>query len=140
VQRKAADGTLEEVEGTVQTGNALGLLLKPKGKASVEIIEASVIEGIEAAPEKEKKLSVKWLKEVSLGQARQHLLDRHGATLEDVNEMAEQEAFDFHFEIDHEEEDLGHRHGEKPKRDADASADEDDDEADDVESEDEVNF
>jgi hypothetical protein len=130
VQRTNSDNVLEEVEGTVQTGNALGLLIKPKGKASVEIIEASSIEGVELAPEKAKKLGPKYIKEVELGQARQHLLDRHGATLNEVNEMTEQEAYDEHFEINHENEDIGHRHGEKPKRNQADVTDSDEDDSD----------
>lgn len=116
VQHQDGEGNVVETEGTVQTGNELGLLIKPKGKASVEIIEAATIEGVELAPEKAKKVGVKWLKDVELGQARQHLLDRHGATVTEVNALNEQQAFEAHADIDHEAEDLGHRHGEKPKK------------------------
>lgn len=104
----------EEIEGTVETGNALGLLIKPKGKASVEIIEAGQIEQVVLAPEKLKNIVQKYVKVLELGKARQHLADYHAATLTEVNSMTEESAFSAHQAIDHS--DLGHIHGEKPKK------------------------
>lgn len=131
VTRKLEDGTLDEIEGTCQSGNELGLLIKPRGKASVEIIEASDIEQVVFAPEKLKNLSPKYIKEVTYGQARQHLLDRHGYTIGQVNAMTEESALHVHASIDHEANDLGHRHGEKPAKaeatETSDSSDEDED-------------
>jgi hypothetical protein len=127
VTHNQADGTAAETEGTVQTGNSLGLLIKPKGKSAVEIIEAGDIEGIILAPEKQKNFGVTYLKVVELGGARKHLLDRHAATLTAVNSMTEEDAFKLHASIDHEDSDLGHVHGEKPKKDKATDSSESDD-------------
>lgn len=106
----------KEVEGTVQSGNSLGLLLKPRGKSNVEIIEATMIERVELAPDKQKNLNVKYVKNVWLGKARQHLLDWHGMTLTSINSITEEQAFEQHTSIDHLASDLGHVHGERPKK------------------------
>lgn len=116
VTRKLEDGTLAEVEGTCQSANELGVLIKPRGKASVEIIEASDIEQVTFAPEKPKKLGPKYVKEITYGNARRHLLDRHSATLTEIAAMSEETALRTHAAIDHEADDLGHRHGDKPAK------------------------
>lgn len=103
--------TLIEVEGKAEAANALGILIKPKGRTQVELIEASKIESVEIAPESEKKLAAKSLAIVDLGKARQHLLDRHGLTLDEANGLTEEAAFDYHNEVEHGG--LGHKHEDK---------------------------
>jgi hypothetical protein len=103
-----------EMEGTAQSANDLGILLKPKGRTNLELIEAKDIEEIRFAPEPDRKLTAKTLKDVEYGQAKQHLLDRHGLRLADVNALTEQAAFDYHAGLDHVALDLGHVHGAKP--------------------------
>lgn len=98
-----------EIEGTVQNASPVGVIIKPKGRASIELIEADQIERIEAAPEKAKTLSAKAVKNVIYGNARQHLLDKHGFTLTQVNSLTEEAALEIHDAIDHA--DLGHKHG-----------------------------
>lgn len=105
-----------EIEGLAQSANELGILIKPKGKVSLELIPADEIEEVSFAPEKEKPLKAKTLKPVSYGQARAHLLERHGVDLEWVNSVSEQEAYDYHKSLDHEELNLGHVHGEKESK------------------------
>ena len=39
-----------ELEGKAESANALGILFKPKGKAGLELIEASTIEEVRLAP------------------------------------------------------------------------------------------
>lgn len=105
--------TLVEVEGKAEAANALGILIKPKGRTQVELIEAEKIESVELAPETEKKLTAKSLTPIDLGKARQHLLDRHGFNLEEVNKLNEEQAFDLHAQLNHVEDGLGHKHEEK---------------------------
>lgn len=105
--------TLIEIEGKAEAANALGILIKPKGRTQVELVEVDKIESVELAPESEKKLSAKSLAILDLGKGRQHLLDRHGLTLEEVNQLNEEQAFDYHGELDHVELALGHKHEEK---------------------------
>jgi hypothetical protein len=124
----------EEVEGTVETVSALAILVKPKGRTNMEIVEVGEIEEISFAPEKAKELKTKRLANLKFGQARQHLLDRHGETVSTINEMTEEQAWEVHNGIDHIEEDLGHWHGEKdeklPEPDEAEEADESDEDSD----------
>lgn len=110
--------TAIEVEGTVQVGNASGVLIKPKGKATFDLIEAASIEEIRLAPEKDKAFKASKLKLVTVGQARRHLLERHGVTLKWANSVTEEQALEYHNSLNHEELDLGHVHSAK----ADAAA------------------
>lgn len=109
--------TLVEIEGKAEAANALGILLKPKGRTQVELIEADKIEGVEFAPEKERKLTAKPLLIVKYGQARNHLLERHGMTLTEANAISEEDALSQHDDFDHESADLGHVHKEKESKD-----------------------
>lgn len=93
--------TLVEVEGKAEAANALGVLIKPKGRTQVELIEAGKIEAIELAPETEKKLTARSLLPIDLGKARQHLLDRHGWTLDQANQATEESAHEQHEALDH---------------------------------------
>lgn len=102
-----------ELEGVVQVGNTLGLLIKPKGKVQFELVPAEEIEEIYLTPESAKKLKRSKLKLVTLGQARRHLAERHGYTLAWVNEATEEQAFEHHTSLDHEAMDLGHIHVDK---------------------------
>ena len=120
-----ADGqTSVEVEGTCLAGNDLGILIKPKGRTKAELIEKDKIESIDFAPEKARVLKPISLKEVTYGDARKHLADRHGVTLSWVNAegTTEASALEYHQSLDHS--DLGHNHDPKPPK-AEASEDED---------------
>lgn len=111
----------EEVEGTALAANAMGVLLKPKGTTQATLIEAANIEEINFAPEKPKKLVIRWLKDVEYGNARQHLVSSHGYEVSKIESMEEGAALEFHMSLDHS--DLAHRHGEKPaKGESDSSA------------------
>lgn len=115
VIKKSEDGSAVEVEGTAQVANEQGILIKPKGKTTLELVVAGDIEDVRYVADKPKALTAKVLKLVEFGGARNHLLERHGYTLEQVNGMDEQAAFDAHNEIDHEGDNLGHVHGDKNK-------------------------
>ena len=126
VTQNKGDGAVE-VEGLVETTNTLGILIKPKGKTNLVLIEASEVESVRYAPEKIKQLKPKSLAPVQYGQARQHLADRHGYALKDLAEYPEADAFDFHKTIDHS--DLGHNHDPKPEPEAEAEVAGESDEA-----------
>lgn len=121
--RKLEDGSADEVEGNVEVANATGVLVKPKGKVQLVLVDAADVIEVRLAPESSKKLKAKKLKTIALGQARSHLLERHGGTLTEVNEMTEEEALSFHESINHVEADLGHVHAEN---DSDETPAEDD--------------
>lgn len=114
-----------EVEGVVQAGNELGILIKPKGQVQFKLIPAAEIEEIRLADDKPQKLKASKLNIVKLGQARKHLLERHGYTLDWVNGVNEEQAFEHHKELDHEG--LGHVHVDKEAEKAEKAADESDD-------------
>lgn len=118
---KAEDGTFTEVEGTVEVGTPDGVLIKPKGKTKIDLIEAASIEEIKYVAEAPKAITAKKLKLVTFGQARGHLLERHGYKLADINGMTEQAAFDFHAGLDHKALDLGHVHEDKAETPAGAA-------------------
>lgn len=113
-----------ELEGKAEAANALGILLKPKGKTNFELIELSNIASVSLAPEKDIVLKARTLKLVELGQAKAHLLERHAYTLSEVNGLGEEQASDLHHQIDHPVEDLGHVHGAKASGDSAASIEE----------------
>ena len=118
-----------EVEGTVQIGNALGLLIKPKGKTNFELIPAAEIEEITLAKESNKAIKRSKLQPVKLGQARRHLLERHGVQLAWVNSVTEEQALEYHNSLDHEDLDLGHVHVEKGGESNEPAGDEGDGDA-----------
>lgn len=115
------EGT-EEQEGTVVAATAEALMFRPKGKTASTIIEVSKIESIDYAEGGSKKLARRTLKLVEFGQARAHLLERHGLTLTEVNGLSEKDAFERHNGIDHEASDLGHVHKAKDEAAAPANA------------------
>lgn len=113
VQNQGEGKDAIELEGTAEKANALGVLLKPKGKVKLELIELDTIEDIRLAPDTSANLKAKKLKVVKLGQARSHLLERHGYTLAQVNELTEDAAYELHAGLNHVELDLGHVHEDK---------------------------
>jgi hypothetical protein len=115
----ASGNTLVEITGKAESSNVMGVLLKPKGRTQFELIPASEIESIEFAPEEAKKLKQKTIAVIDYGKARQHLVDRHGVALSEVNDMTEEKAFEYHKGLDHA--DLGHVHGDKPAKDEEQS-------------------
>jgi hypothetical protein len=115
----ANDKPDEDKEGTVQTANAAAVLLKLKGKSAVEPILTSTIRQIVLAPDSAKEIKQRYLKDVEVGQVRQHLVDRHGFTLDVVNadDFTEEKAVEVHTEQHSGDlkDQLGHVHGERPK-------------------------
>lgn len=102
------DGTLQEIEGKIEAASEAGIAFKPKGKSSLDLLEPNKIEELQVAPEKPKAVTRKKLKPIELGQARQHLADRHGISMEWLKNNTEEAAFAYHEQLDHA--DLGHKH------------------------------
>lgn len=114
----------EEIEGTAVTANELGILLKPRGKTALELIEAGTIEQVVLAPEKPSEIKARALQPVADGQVRQHLADRHGLDLSQVNALTEEDAAEYHKSLVHDKTASAHHHEAKPK---DSKAPESDD-------------
>lgn len=109
--RKAEDGGENvTVEGRVQIGNELGILIKPKGKTVVDMVEAENIVSIEAIPEGLKKVSQRKMRPTELSGVRAHLALYHGVALETVNDESytDVKAAAYHDTLDHSA--LGHNH------------------------------
>lgn len=102
------DQSIKEIEGKIEAASEAGLAFKEKGKSSLDLYEPQQIEEISAAPERPKPVTQKKVKPIELGQARQHLVDRHGVALSWAKEADEQAAFEYHEQLDHT--DLGHKH------------------------------
>lgn len=107
------DQSLKETTGKIMVATEAGIGFKEKGKASAELLTLSQIEEIAPAPAKAKPVVQKKLKPIEMGQARQHLIDRHGVELKWAKEADEKAAFEYHATLDHSN--LGHVHVEKDK-------------------------
>lgn len=115
LHRRQEDGSLAELTAHVKMATEAGIAVKVKGKSALEFIPSiDEIEEIAAAPVKAKSVVQKKLKPIEVGQARQHLLDRHGIDFSWAKDADEQAAFEYHQGLDHSN--LGHVH-EAPKPD-----------------------
>lgn len=112
------DGTLKEVTGTIKMATVAGIAFKAKGKPGMELIDSTEkIEEIDYAPVKAKSVTQKKIKPIEFGQARQHLIDRHGVELSWAKDADEKAAFEYHAGLDHTN--LGHVHVAEDKKDKD---------------------
>lgn len=109
---KQEDGSLKEVTGTIRAATTAGVPYKEKGKSNLELTTVDQIEEIDYAPAKAKAVTQKKLKPIEFGQARQHLVDRHGVEMTWAKEADEKAALEYHLTLDHSN--LGHLH-EVPK-------------------------
>jgi len=109
-------------EGKAEVANGTGMLLKAKGRSGLHLLALDQIVNVEFAPEKPKKIAVKTVKKVKFGNVRQHLADRHGYTVADLDEVTEENALDAHTNLDHAAEGLAHVHGDKKAKEPDDEA------------------
>ena len=109
------DNSVKEVEGKIEAASAAGVAFREKGKRDVDLVEPHQIEEIAPAPEKPKRVIQKKLKPIADGNVRQHLVDRHGFSLPQAQELSEADAVELHNNIDHSE--LGHKHVEPTEDD-----------------------
>lgn len=106
-----ADGTREVIEqdGTLMAAQpGIGIMFRPKGQNQGVLVDEANVLDIVLAPTPPKKVRQKKLKEISTSDARQHLADRHGTSLEWVNTATPEQALEYHGTLNHE--DLGHTH------------------------------
>lgn len=113
-------GAQQVLEGRCISGNALGVIVKAKGKTTVQMIEAENIISVEAQPEAPKKISVKKMKPIENSGVRAHLALYHGVSLETVNGMTDEQGAEYHNSLDHGQ--LGHNHLGTSKDEADEGA------------------
>lgn len=103
-----SDGSVAERTGVIKQATVAGVPFKEKGKPNLDLLTAEQIYEVGLAPAKAKPVTQKAINPIELGQARQHLLDRHGVELSWGKEADEKQAFDYHAGLDHSN--LGHRH------------------------------
>ncbi len=97
-------------EGRVEAAGPFGVAFKPKGKGSV-IVEPGDILNIEASAVV-KKITRKSLLPATAENVRQHLVDRHGYGVTDIEKMTPEQALAWHDnDLDHAN--LGHDHAKK---------------------------
>lgn len=118
-----------EIDGvvTVVSPDNSALVIRPRGTSLTLLLEAKEIEegSVRQVIEAPRQLKPRVLGELTLSNARQHLLTAHWIGLGFVNAKTDEEALEFHSEIDHTG--FGHVH---------QAPDEVDDEADDEVDED----
>ncbi len=103
------DDETVEVEGVLMAvAVGQGIMFRKRGSQKADLIKEDKVFGIAQIAESPKKVTAKKLKEVTLDNAREHLADRHGYKLEDVNNATPEQAMLAHDQIDHS--DLGHNH------------------------------
>lgn len=102
------DNSLKEVEGKIEAASSAGVAFKEKGSSDLTLLTVAQIEELAYAPEKPKPVSQKKLKPIEAGSFRQHLADRHGISRKWCTEASDEQAKEYHDQIDHS--DLGHKH------------------------------
>lgn len=105
-------------EGRVEAAGPFGVAFKPKGKGSV-IVEPGDIEAIETAAVI-KKITRKSLLPATLENVRQHLVDRHGYAVADIEKYSPEQALEWHNGLEHKP--LGHDHEKKAEEAQPAAA------------------
>lgn len=109
-----------DIRGKLEAANDFGILIKPKGKASSQLIENGEIVSLEldedAAPKSSGfKLKARRVNPVTESNVRRHLLDGHGVQLSYVNQVTAAQALQAHTSL-HEGEaasEIGHFHADK---------------------------
>lgn len=112
------DDGMVELNGKVEGASEIGVAFKETGKREVLLYEPHQIEEIQLAPSAPKKLRQKKLKPIEDDRVRQHLVDRHGVSLEWANSASDEDAKAYHDTLDHS--DLGHVHVEESESDEDS--------------------
>lgn len=110
------DGKQDEREGVIKMATSAGIVFRPRGSSNVELVQPGDAVEVALAPAKIKPVVRKRLDPIELGKARQHLVDRHGVDMDWAKNANEQEAFDYHKNLDHSK--LGHFHEVKPEKPA----------------------
>lgn len=116
----------EELIATVTAASTDVILVRPKGRTSQLLIDVPTLESISLDDDAIKDVRQRTLRPVKLGDARQHLADRHGWTLFRVNRLTEETAFAEHEAANHDELSHCHKEPEEVKASEDTEATESD--------------
>lgn len=87
-----------EIDGDLKAVHERGVLIRPRGRVSFEMIDIGNIESLELFDDIAKPITVKRMAHILYGATRQHLADRHGFALDELNskEFTEARAYDVH--------------------------------------------
>lgn len=90
--------TALEVDGQLKAAHERGIMIRPKGRMVPEMIDPEDLESLELYDERPKRIEPKRMAHIVYGNIRQHLADRHGFALEDINgpDANENWAYDEH--------------------------------------------
>lgn len=101
----------ETFDATVEAANDKAVMLKRKGKANIEFLDAAVVTACTLQEAAEPVVKARRQDPVTIDNIKRHLVDRHGYAVADINKMAATDAYSFHEGIDHAP--LGHFHAVK---------------------------
>lgn len=110
---ESSDEDFKEITCKILAAGPTGLVIQTK--TGSQIIAANLLMDLEEIiPATTRRLTRRWIREASVTDARQHLVDRHGLPLSIVQLLKDAEALEMHKNTDHA--DRGHSHGEKPRK------------------------
>jgi len=108
--KNAADEAERDIEGTINMATDSALLIKEKGSAMLRLIEMTGVDfdTLEFIVDPPTEIKQKTVAPITVSNARNHLLDRHGWKLDAINGTSDEDAYQIHSAIDHAN--LGHTH------------------------------
>lgn len=113
-------GVEEPYEVTVMRASAMGILVKPKGSSTPKLVLADDVIDVEEIASTPSTLRQRALDPIAVGKARRHLLDYHGISLSQINEITEDQAVAQHEKLPHS--DAGHHHNGRKNAEGEAGA------------------
>lgn len=92
------DKEMVEFDGELRAVHVRGIMIRPRGRVSPVMIPPSDLESLVLYESVPKPIDPKAVSPILFGQFRQHLADRHGFALEDLNAKGytENQAYDDH--------------------------------------------
>lgn len=91
-------GGLVEFDGELKAIHTSGFMIRPRGRPGHEMAKMTDVEKLELFDERPKPIEGKRMAHITYGSIRQHLADRHGFAIEDLNgqDYTENVAYDVH--------------------------------------------
>lgn len=92
------NGEAIEIDGQLKAVHERGIMIRPKGRITPEMANMDDVEKLELYDDIPKPIGEKSMQHIAFGVIRQHLADRHGFALEELNarEFTESKAYDVH--------------------------------------------